>query len=102
MLQCHRYTWVYYSMYILSFYILNHAFYHFLSFFSLCHTVTEPNMAQSAVHTSLLFTINLLPLTSAPIPHQNIESCCSKYQKLINCSYSGDNLYYKGEFPNVY
>src|ERR1700683_4526997 len=42
-------------------------FYHF---FSLCHTVTEPNMVRSVMHTSLLFTINLLPLTPTPIPPQ--------------------------------
>ena len=52
----------------------------FIIFYSLCHNVTEPNMARPAMCTSLLFTINLPPLTPTCIPLQNIVSGCSKYQ----------------------
>jgi hypothetical protein len=52
----------------------------FIIFYSLCHNVMEPNMARLAARTSLLFTINLPPLTPTCIPLQNIVSGCSKYQ----------------------
>ena len=55
-----------------------------------CHTVTEPNMAQSAacflpINRSLLS----LPQSPTPIPLQNIVSYSSTYQKLTKFSYLG-------------
>ena len=57
---------------------------------SLCHAVTEPDIALSATCTSWLLTINThFPLTPTPTPLQKHVSCSSLYQKLINNSHLG-------------
>ena len=53
------------------------------------HTVTQPNMAMPATHTSSSLTIKLSPLTPTPIPLQNKVSYSFKYQQLTNSFYLG-------------
>ena len=64
------------------------------TFKTLCHTVTEPNMARSRTfyHQSALFL-------SLPLPShiKNIVSYSYTYPKLIKCSYLGWYCILKGE-----
>ena len=56
-------------------------FFNVFSVNSSCHTMTEPNVASLAAHTS--------PLTPTLIPPQKHVSYGSIIQKLINSSYLG-------------
>jgi hypothetical protein len=75
-------------MVVLGFSILNYAFYYLLSFFFFVSHHDGTKCGSIGHATSLLFTINLLPLTPTPTS-KNIVSFCSKYKKLINSSYPG-------------